>query len=121
MIRCPLCDTVVPPRTPTHRVVLATRPALYLTIRQGGASRSVRWDDSLTEIPVTLRTETRDVRRMVRLDELRGGLGTVHGFYRVVPGTEIAREATVCPQCAVSAAPDASSEDIPAVRPVRRR
>ena len=121
MIRCPLCDTVVPPRTPTHRVVLATRPALYLTIRQGGVSRSVRWDDSLSEIPVTLRTEARDMRRMARLDELRDGLGTVHGFYRVVPGIEIAREATVCPECAASAVPDPAGGAVGAVRAVSRR
>jgi hypothetical protein len=29
MYRCQLCGTVVPPRTPCHRLVVQTRPAQY--------------------------------------------------------------------------------------------
>ena len=121
MYRCQLCDAIVPPLTPAHRVVVATRPAHYLTIRQGGSSRSVRWDDSLREIPVIVRTESRDVRRTARLDELRDGLGTVHGFYRVVTGVEIAREAQVCPACAAAVVRKTGDGDGIVAPPLRMR
>lgn len=100
MYRCQFCDSVVPPGTPAARVVLETRPALYLTVRSGGRTRSRRLDPATTEIEVWINQDKGTIRRPARLDELRDGLGTADGFFQLVDGSEIAREATACPACA---------------------
>jgi hypothetical protein len=72
MYRCEICGTVVPPRTPCHRVVVQTRPARYP--RRSEVNRVVyrvngRWKEKYTDDP--------------------GG-----------NGVQIVREVTACPGCA---------------------
>jgi hypothetical protein len=82
MFRCELCDTIVPARTPATKIVLQTRPRTY---EPRGGDRNERRGFRGRRGP----------RKRPPFD--KGGVGT-----------EIVREASVCPRCAANAAAEAS-------------
>lgn len=77
MFRCELCQTVVPPRQRATKIVLATRPRTY-------AQRGREVRERFGRPPMRGRGP---VPKRPEYD--KGGVGT-----------EIVREATVCPRCA---------------------
>ena len=115
MYRCQLCDSIVPPLTPEHRVVLATRPSLYLLVHSEKQWTSWRFN-ARGEVEVRLK---RKGSRRFRVDPEHRGLeilparGTPFRIsfhegcavldeerFLLRPGTEVAAEARCCPACA---------------------
>jgi hypothetical protein len=74
MFRCQTCGTVVPPRTPSHRVVARSRPSHYPP--RPRANHFLRWIDGK--------------RKQLHADDPGGA------------GTEIVEEIRVCPSCAAN-------------------
>jgi len=73
MFRCQLCQCVVPPRTPCHRLVLQSRSKVYPF--RSRANTFVRTDD-------------KGKRKVYHTDDPGG------------KGQEIFKEVAVCPACA---------------------
>jgi hypothetical protein len=77
MFRCQLCGTVVPPRTPSHRVVVQSRPKRYPY--RPRANSFFRW--------------VKGKHKKLHTDDPGGS------------GTAIVREVRACAACAANPAP----------------